>query len=292
MKQLSYLTFLVTIVLVMANYVQAQNQNGDLVIEVSTFARQENFISQKASLNLLIKEGDEEIVPETIDIKPIKQVIVAVDNSKSMKYILPNIIKQLKKVLSEKINLPTMITTFNEETEILSNFTTSVEQLKKSLDNIKISEKNTSLFKTIESLKNMAGDKITHLILITDGADTANQVINTKELLSSKSLTISYLNWGYGDSGATIDEPGYNSTNNGKSKIVKTNPSYSLSTIAKRSGGDVVNYRDWKTLEVYLSKAVNSGSYLYSLFWHTDNPIKSFYFTSKDKDKSLVFAKR
>lgn len=284
MKTLIYT--IVVILLVLETSVLGQTktpiEEQELTLQISTFARQEKFVSEKEITSLKVKEGLEEISPEILDIKQIKQTIIAIDNSKSMKYILGDLAKQLEKSLPKIIASPTMLVTFNEEIEVISTFTTSRSELVEAIRKMQISQKNTFLFKAINDIKEFSHNSLTHLILITDGVDTENKIVNVKELLSLGNLTISYINWAYRDPSIGVDEPGYNP--NGEARTIKVCPALGLSNIAKRSGGDVINLTSWKPLRRYIEQNLKSTCFLYTAFWYTNNPMNNFYIDVTKKD--------
>lgn len=275
MRPNSSLLMAIALILVAACVTTVSAQDDDqLTVRVSTFARQHSFIDRERALKFKVMEGDAEVAPEQVEVKPIKKVIIAIDNSKSMKYLLPKLVKELARSLPKAIELPTMVVAFNERAEVMTDFTTSADAIKAAFQRIQCAPANTRLFEVIESVKELAGDHLTHLILITDGADTSQRVINIRALLDDARLTISYLNWGYADPSLIVDEPGYQA--NGKSRIIKVKPNHTLSLIAERSGGEVINLTSWKTMKSYVQVQLNAGSYLYSIFWHSENPARTF----------------
>ncbi|MEW6736301.1 MAG: VWA domain-containing protein [Acidobacteriota bacterium] len=274
---------LILLILISAACVQAQEE---MTVQISTFARRAAFLSEDGSERFLVMEAGEQIAPESSESEQINQIILAIDNSDSMKYLLPDLVDHLEKTLPTQPSVPIMIATFNEKVEVLANFTTSKTTLQKALANISVSHQATKLFAALRTLQEYAKERYTHLIFITDGADTAQEKINIQEILSRSYTTISYVNWGYGDASLPVNEPGYRAAV--KSSMVKTNPNSTLTALARASGGDVMNFTDWKPLKRYLQRRLNAGGFIYRLFWHTENPERAFQIISTARQTAQI----
>jgi hypothetical protein len=258
----------------------------ETTLRVSTFGRQISFIAATNSTHLQVMEAGQRVEPESLQVEAIDQVIVAFDVSDSMKYLLPEMIKHIKKSLPSQPNLPIMIATFGEDVKVLADFTTSRTTIENALGNVKAGKHLTRLYAAIRDFQQRAGARRTHLLLVTDGTDTTETKINVKALLAESHLTISYLYWGIGDASLAVDEPGYERA--AKSALVKRAPNSLLSSVAQASGGDVMNFTDWKPVSQYFAQRFASGNYVYSLFWHTDNPERSVSVKEAGPQQTLI----
>jgi hypothetical protein len=154
------------------------------------------------------------------------------------------------------------------------------------LNNVHSCKQETRIFAAVQSLQKLAGNKRTHIILITDGTDTSQEKVNIRNMLVQAHTSISYINWGIGDTSKPVDEPGYQPT--AKSGMVKINPNSLLAQFAQTSGGDVMNFTDWKAVSHYFQQRLNAGGFLYQLFWHTDNPERSFHIQTESQQILLA----
>src|SRR5689334_10869547 len=113
---------LIAVLMLIAQASMASAQE-ETTLRVSTFGRQVSFIANTNNTRLQVMEAGQRVEPEDLKVEAIEQLIVAFDVSDSMKYLLPKMIKHIKKSLLAQPNLPIMIAAFSEEVNVLADFT-------------------------------------------------------------------------------------------------------------------------------------------------------------------------
>lgn len=269
----------------------AGSDDSEITVRVSTFGRQASFIADSQSLKPTVIEDGRQFAPESTEVETLEQIIVAIDVSDSMKYLLPDMVGHIKKAVEKQPAVPVMIATFGAQVKQLTSFTQSANELQQALGAVRAEKQSTCLYDSLATLIGIAGTRHTHILLVTDGTDTSNRAVNVRKLLKNSHVTISYLNWGYGDASLTVNEPGYQASSK-KSKMVERTPNGLLAGIAQASGGDVVNFTSWKPVTQYFQQRFETGSYLYRIFWHTDNPERSFRVVNAEQQQQLLALSR
>lgn len=277
--------------------VQAQNEQFTLPV----FSRQAYVLCDRAMDRLQVVEAGFPVESTSTTIGPIEQIIIAIDTSVSMKHLIPTTPDNVRKSLPDQPPIPIMVAVFNEQVEVLCDFTTSHDVLDETLKKVHVSDRSTAIFEAIRTFQTYAQQKRTHLILLTDGADTTYRKVHVPEMLLSTNLVVSYLNWGYRDQKLHIDEPGANrqaldfpeteksskETSASHSKKtsnhrVEVGPDDAVSIVSERTGGDVMNFVKWNELVDYLKRRLKMVGVLHQLSWKTENPECSFQILDSD----------
>jgi hypothetical protein len=253
-----------------------------------------------------VTESGKEVTAANLENEKIEQIIIAIDTSGSMRKIVPGIISHLESDLPNP-EVPIMVTTFNEQVEKLSDFTTSKNDLKSAFKKVHSTGNSTIVYNTIPQLEQFAGNHCTHIILITDGNETISNKVNIHEMLEKNShVAISYICWAFGntgiDTGERVQELDKKSKDDKKEDkdiaqlkkerkgkhIIELSPNPTLKSISFLSGGDVRYMKNWKEFSDYFTERLGNKSILYHLDWRTDNPERPYQVVDPDNGQVIT----
>jgi hypothetical protein len=249
--------------------------------QMPTIKREERLLGDRLGANYSVFEGGVRVKATVTPIKPIEQVVIVLDGSGSMTPIYLRIVEELRKALPAQIAVPTAIARFSVRKLMLQNFTTSRAELESALareqqawsrggSNDNTMRSNTNLYGVLTELQEVIGDKMTHCIIVTDGNDSFNQRIDLPQVVK-ENMVVSYVNWAYRSFSARVDEEkAVLVTGNGSRRM--DIPNVTLRFLARQTGGEVVNYDDWKAFGAYFKRRLSTPGVLYRATWESTNP--------------------
>lgn len=265
--------------------------------DIPSIERTALVIGQKGA-SLSVIESGSVVTAHKENAGQIRKVIIAVDNSNSMTKVLPKISASISKSLPASLSVPVKIVVYNEQVQELSKFTTDTVELSRASSAIQPSRHKTSLLALLAYLHSSSEADGSHVILITDG-DAERGTYNSQKLAeeyAAKNIVLSYVNWRVRQKASSAGNPAaaddvvstshdhifissvYRSgglvpkpSSDSQKGRIKFAPVLLLSTIANRTGGDVVDISDFSDLELYLKNRY-SEMFLYRLKWQSPNP--------------------
>ncbi len=249
--------------------------------QIPSVTREERVIGDRAGGSYGILEGGLRVNATVTQIKPIEQVVIMLDGSGSMAPIYPRIVEELRKALPAQIGAPTAIVRFSAQKAFLQDFTASRAALDSALakeqqlwsgggakdDTMKAT---TNIYGALVELAEVAQGKLTHFIVVTDGNDSLNNRLDLSSIIN-ENMVISYLNWGYRSFSARVDEENAVVINGSGSRPMEL-PNVTLRFIARRTGGETLNYTDWKNFREYFKRRLSAAGALYQATWESMNP--------------------
>lgn len=295
MKKLYFVVVALLFFFVLPAQAQSNEQQPDVL---ESYLRQAYIIGHSDGINWKVLESGFPADTNVKKVAQVDQIVIAIDNSSSMKRLLPQIIKKLPSAFPEKLPYPVMLVSFNKDLEVVSEFSQNRDEILKVAEKIKNSDNRTAIFKMIGNVQDRLGEnKVTHLIMLTDGEETVYQIARLQEILKGKQTIITYVNWGLRDGryssveNATDDDKlkkeqdkkddknikdSGNSGNHGNRKKFEVGPDDIVASIAQRTGGDVVSLSSMKQLVDYLKRWLTEGGVWYQVSWQSHNLEASF----------------
>ncbi|MFQ3583212.1 MAG: hypothetical protein SNJ67_09725 [Chloracidobacterium sp.] len=252
--------------------------------------RQERILGDRIGSSYGILEGGARVKATVTQVKPVEQVVIVLDGSGSMVPIYARIVEELRKALPSQTAVPTAIARFSAQKTFLQDFTTS----RAALDEALVREQRlwssggsgdatmkttTDLYGVLAGLKDISQSKMTHFIIITDGNDSLNDRVDLSRLVG-ENMVVSYLNWGYRSFSARVDEANAVVITGSGSRKMDV-PNVTLRFIVRKTGGDMVNYTDWKTFGSYIKRRLSQAGAVYQATWESANPEIPFSLSAK-----------
>lgn len=258
--------------------------------QMPTVKREEQILGDRAGAKYSVLEGGQRVTATVTQVKPVEQVVIVLDGSGSMVPIYPRIVEELRKALPAQMAVPTAIARFSAQKAMLQDFTTTRATLDTALAkeqqlwssggaNDNTMKVTTNLYGVLAELKALTQGKMTHFIVVTDGNDSLNERVDLRQILGAD-MVVSYLNWGYRSFSARVDEANAVVVTGSGSRNMDT-PNVTLRFIAQRTGGDVLNYTDWKTFGAYVKRRLSTPGALYRATWESTNPETPFTLSAR-----------
>ncbi|OYT69655.1 MAG: hypothetical protein CFK52_13255 [Chloracidobacterium sp. CP2_5A] len=258
--------------------------------QMPSVRREERVIGDRVGGSYGIFEGGARVNANVTQLKPIEQVVILLDGSGSMAPIYPRIAEELRRALPARIGAPTAIVRFSAQKTFIQDFTTSRAALESALANEQqlwagsnpgddTMKATTNIYGTLVALAETAPDKLTHFIVVTDGNDSLNSRVDMARLVN-ENVVISYLNWGYRSFSARVDEKNAVVVAGNGSRAMEI-PNVTLRFIAQRTGGDLLNYSDWKKFGEYFKRRLSAPGALYRATWDSMNPEVPFSLSAR-----------
>lgn len=179
---------------------------------------------------------------------------------------------------------------FSAQKAVLQDFTTSRTALDEALAKEQrlwasggtgdgTMKSTTDIYGTLLALSAMTQGKLTHFIVLTDGNDSVQQIVDVSRVLNND-MVVSYLNWGYRSFSARVDEANAVIVTGGGARRMDI-PNVTLRFLAERTGGDILNYDDWKKLSDYFKRRLGNAGALYRATWESNNPLVPFSLSAR-----------
>ncbi len=258
--------------------------------QMPTVTREEYILADRAGSGYNIVESGVRVNATVTQLKPIEQVMLVLDGSNSMLPVYPRIVEEIRKALPARLAVPTAIVRFSAQKAVLQDFTSSRAALDEALAkeqslwadgsaNDRTMKSTTDIYGTLAGLNVMTQGRMTHVIIITDGNDSLQQVIDLPRVVPND-IVVSYLNWGYRNFSARVNEENaVVVTGNGSRRM--DIPNVTLRFVAERTGGDVLNYSDWRQLNAYIKRRLSNAGVLYRATWESSNPLLPFSLSAR-----------
>lgn len=264
---------------------------GDVAVgQMPTVTRQERILGDRIGGNYGVLEGGVRVNATVTQVKPVEQIVIVLDGSGSMVPIYPRIVEELRKALPSQLAVPTAIARFSAEKAFLQDFTTSRAALDQALvkeqqlwasgglsDNTM--KATTNIYGTLTGLADVAQAKLTHFIVVTDGNDSLNDRIDLSRIVNENTV-VSYLNWGYRSFSARVDEANAVVITGSGSRQMDI-PNVTLRFVVRKTGGDILNYTDWKKFGDYFKRRLSTSGAVYQATWESMNPEVPFVLSAK-----------
>lgn len=259
--------------------------------QTPTVTREERAIGDRVGASYGVLEGGVRVANATVaQIKPIEQVVLVLDGSGSMTPVYARIVEELRKALPARPAVPTAIVRFSAQKSVLQDFTSSRAALDEALAkeqnlwagggvNDGTMKSTTDIYGTLSNLAAMTQGKLTHFIIITDGNDSLQQLVDLPRI-ATEEMVVSYLNWGYRSFSARVDEANAVVVTGGGARRMDI-PNVTLRFLAERTGGDVLNYDDWRQLNAYIKRRLSNAGALYRATWESNNPLVPFSLSAR-----------
>ncbi len=249
--------------------------------QMPTMKREERILGDRAGANYGVLEGGMRVPATVTQIKPIEQVVIVLDGSGSMVPIYARIVEELRKALPSQMAVPTAIARFSMQKTMLQDFTTSRAALDGALakeqqlwssggTNDGTMKSKTNIYGVLTALQEVIGDKMTHCIVVTDGNDSFTERIDLPRVVK-ENMVVSYVNWAYRSFSARVDEENAVLVTGSGSRRMDI-PNVTLRFVARQTGGEVVNYDDWKAFGAYFKRRLTTPGALYRATWESANP--------------------
>ncbi len=249
--------------------------------QMPAMKREERILGDRAGANYSVLEGGMRVPATVTQIKPIEQVVIVLDGSGSMVPIYPRIVEELRKALPSQMAVPTAIARFSMQKVMLQDFTTSRSTLDGALakeqqlwsgggTNDGTMKSKTNIYGVLTALQEVIGDKMTHCIVVTDGNDSFTERIDLPRV-TKENMVVSYVNWAYRSFSARVDEENAVLVTGSGSRRMDI-PNVTLRFVARQTGGEVVNYDDWKAFGAYFKRRLSTPGALYRATWESTNP--------------------
>ncbi|MGQ9898416.1 MAG: hypothetical protein ACUVR8_12785 [Acidobacteriota bacterium] len=249
--------------------------------QMPTVRREERILADRPATNYSVLEGGARVPATVTQVKPIEQVVIVLDGSGSMVPIYPQIVGELRKALPAQIAVPTAMVRFSLEKTVLQEFTTSRATLDSALakeqqmwsgsatrDNTMKS--GTNLYGSLAALHEIIGDKMTHCIVVTDGNDSLYKRVDLSRTIK-ENMVVSYVNWAYRSFSARVDEENAVLVAGSGARRMDI-PNVTLRFLVRQTGGEIVNYDDWKAFSTYFKRRLSTPGVLYRATWESTNP--------------------
>jgi hypothetical protein len=255
--------------------------SGVVCAQMPTMKREERILGDRAGANYSVLEGGMRVPATVTQIKPVEQVVIILDGSGSMVPIYPRIVEELRKALPAQMAVPTAIARFSMQKTMLQDFTTSRATLDGALakeqqlwssggTNDGTMKSKTNIYGVLTALQEVIGNKMTHCIVVTDGNDSFTERIDLPRIIK-ENMVVSYVNWAYRSFSARVDEENAVLVTGSGSRRMDI-PNVTLRFIVRQTGGEVVNYDDWKAFGAYFKRRLSMPGVLYRATWESTNP--------------------